>query len=214
MERDYKALSTLESSHALLHLYDLPERSVTFGRLMNPSSFLRKRSDELARRPTGGGLLFHGSDFTFSLFIPTDHSDFRKETKTFYERIGKRLQELLAPFLPLTLYLGEEKEKKPSFCFAHLSSFDLTFEGKKVAGGALRRTRKGLLYQGSILLAPFKEEEIKPLITPKDFFHMQEKSFPLLGKKVSSHELMEARAFLSNSWRNYFGVSPCHCLKP
>ncbi len=63
------------NSRPILHLYDWASDSLTYGYFVNPAEYLNlslldKWRLSIARRPTGGGLLFHTCDLAFSLSYP------------------------------------------------------------------------------------------------------------------------------------------------
>ncbi|MBU3664608.1 MAG: hypothetical protein FGM15_01840 [Chthoniobacterales bacterium] len=103
----------------------------------------------LCRRWTGGGVVVHEGDFTFSLAVPRGESwaSMRpaESYRVLHEAVARALGALgvSAALAGKTAGAGEE-------CFASPVAHDLMTGGQKIAGGAQRRTRSGLLHQGSI----------------------------------------------------------------
>jgi len=127
---------------------------------------------DIVRRWTGGGIVFHGDDLTYSVVIPVADSAFGESSMSIYEKIhsavsvafaatGKSVE--LAPVAALDegrtnnataidhCYRREE-------CFANPVRADVLSNGRKIAGAAQRRTRRGLLQQGSIQDVALNEE--------------------------------------------------------
>ena len=115
----------------------------------------QKDEREIVRRWTGGGIVFHGNDLTYSIVIPVRDAAFGESSMSIYEKthaaIGLaliangQLAELAGPStfnLQLSTFNGP--------CFANPVRADVLLNGRKVAGAAQRRTRRGLLQQGSI----------------------------------------------------------------
>lgn len=103
---------------------------------------------DLVRRWTGGGIVEHGKDFTYSLVCPGGEN--LPTTTEFYQfvhmAIAKILQKSGCP-----VEVAQRTEPVPSAaCFEKAVQFDLKLGGEKIAGAAIRRNRKGLLLQGSI----------------------------------------------------------------
>jgi lipoate-protein ligase A len=104
------------------------------------------------RRYTGGGLVDHAQDVTYTIVLPAGHKWAAMSTQESYELVHWGLQVILNR-------IGLNAEMAPCCdpvesgeCFSKAVKFDLKVEGKKVAGAAQRRTKNGFLHQGSILL--------------------------------------------------------------
>ena len=127
-----------------------------FGKFADVAIYAGER--DLVRRWTGGGTVFHGDDLTYSIVIPATDPAFRESSMTIYERIHRALCAVLArhggvPELVGTLRCGvwtAQRAVPTNNCFANPVRADVMIESRKIAGGAQRRTRRGLLQQGSI----------------------------------------------------------------
>ena len=74
-----------ERTNPLIHFYDWENGSATYGVLVKPEQFLnleaaKERGVTLARRPTGGGIVFHIWDLAFSVLVPANCLLFSKNT--------------------------------------------------------------------------------------------------------------------------------------
>jgi lipoyl(octanoyl) transferase len=108
---------------------------------------------EIVRRWTGGGLVEHGADFTYSLLLPSDSEP--PPNRDLYRGIHAAISQTLAaagrvatlsdfvPGVPGDLGL-------PGACFEKSVENDVEIDGIKVAGAAIRRLRAGVILQGSI----------------------------------------------------------------
>lgn len=117
---------------------------------------LQKLPEELlqltvVKRPTGGGIVWHGKDKTFTLMVPTRKMEQRFQVQQSYRWIHAALARCLARETgePHGL-VAEESGVLGDRCFASPVAWDVVCRGQKVAGGAQRRTRSGFLHQGSI----------------------------------------------------------------
>lgn len=105
----------------------------------------------LTRRWTGGGIVEHGRDWTFSLVVPRHEPLAARRPVETYECIHEAVRRALeASDLAVRLAMPEECTAGPA-CFASPALHDLLGpENAKLCGGAQRRTRLGFLHQGSI----------------------------------------------------------------
>lgn len=108
-----------------------------------------------ARRPTGGGVVFHEEDLTFSLVFPSKErpADIYKKFHALVHAELARAGEKGRVFetkLPASAYAPSVKNAA-SACFSNPVENDLLAEnGEKILGGALRRFGSMVLYQGSL----------------------------------------------------------------
>src|SRR5437868_12397824 len=107
---------------------------------------------DIVRRWTGGGIVFHGDDLTYSLIVPPSDPASSESSRSIYQQTH---QAMLGALLDIGTELAVESTrntKDSTFntqCFAAPVRADLMLNGKKIAGAAQRRTRRGLLQQGS-----------------------------------------------------------------
>jgi lipoate-protein ligase A len=104
------------------------------------------------RRYTGGGLVDHSDDLTYTLVLPKTHPLTVAGTGPSYEAIHRAVAAALARegFDVRLTPVNEPVEHHA--CFQKAVRFDVVDgQGRKLAGAAQRRTREGCLHQGSIL---------------------------------------------------------------
>lgn len=105
---------------------------------------------DLVRRCTGGGIVRHGTDLTYALIIPRRDPAFSCPALELYARVHEALREALAELGIETTLAVFARDKISEACFANPVQADLLMEGRKIAGAAQRRSRAGLLQQGSV----------------------------------------------------------------
>lgn len=105
----------------------------------------------LVRRWTGGGMVEHLGDWTFSLVVPTSEALAALRPAETYRRIHESLRPLLEELGTATRLVGKADCRAGAACFSAPALYDLRNErGEKLCGGAQRRTRRGFLHQGSV----------------------------------------------------------------
>lgn len=165
MERDFALLEKLDpTGPPILHFYDWASPTITYGYFIDPGQFLnleevKRRGIELARRPTGGGIVFHLWDFAFSFLMPASHTAFSSNTLDNYRFVNQAVLEAIKELIPEqegTLIPQNLEPKSPEcahFCMARPTQFDVVYQGYKMAGAAQRKRRQGYLHQGTLSLA-------------------------------------------------------------
>lgn len=205
MEIDETLLHDLEADpQPKIHFYNWSGIPATYGYFMDPSLYLKEGSDlSLGRRPTGGGMIFHHCDLAFAVLIPASHPGYSVNTLKNYAYINQAVLEAIQEFCgdsPLFFQKECKKGECSQFCMAKPTIYDVMIEGKKVGGGAQRRTKHGLLHQGTIALTlPTREFLVEHLIDGEILYRqMQENSLSLLQKSVTRAQFSEASNSLQN----------------
>jgi lipoate-protein ligase A len=139
----------------LLRFYGWSETAATFGygqRFREVALWTPLRP--LIRRPTGGGLVEHARDWTYSLVVPPSDPWYDLPAAQSYRRLHEWLAGALARLGVRATLAAEPSTPAPGQCFAGPERLDLVCGETKLAGAAQRRTRGGLLIQGSVQPAP------------------------------------------------------------
>ena len=135
----------------VLRFYGWTEPAATFGYFQKYSEIERATPlRPLIRRPTGGGLVPHDADWTYSFIVPPGHEWHSLAAVESYRRIHEWIQCAFAEMKIETQLASVKKSEIPGACFAGHEKSDLLWRGKKIAGAAQRRNKLGLLIQGSI----------------------------------------------------------------
>lgn len=142
-------------AYCVLRFYSWTEPAASFG-------YFQKYADvagwthlrPLVRRPTGGGLVPHLADWTYSFVVPPNDAWYSMRAAASYRRLHEWIQGAFA-LLGVTTELNPRRRVEyPGQCFVGAEKDDLLWHGRKMAGAAQRRTRAGLLVQGSVQPPP------------------------------------------------------------
>nr|NGX34757.1 Octanoyltransferase LipM [Candidatus Anoxychlamydiales bacterium] len=143
----------------------------------------KKRDLNLAKRPTGGGIVFHIWDIAFSFLMPKGHKYFYLDPLKNYEFVNTLVLKALEEFLVNKEDNNKEKTKSygltdkehfnenktfDSFCMAKPTKYDVIYNGKKIAGASQRRKKTGYLHQASICLVEPDLGYLKDVLIEKD----------------------------------------------
>jgi Lipoate-protein ligase A len=128
--------------------------------------------DLFVRRITGGGIIKHGNELTYSLVcakedlgIPESVVSAYKAISlfliTFYKKLG-----LDAAFACDVAAPGEKLGVPSVFCFESKEKYDIVVGGRKLGGSAQKRSRNVIFQHGSIPLGSLKELLGRPVNAP------------------------------------------------
>ncbi len=139
----------------VLRFYGWTEPAATFGYFQKYSEVANLTPlRPLIRRPTGGGIVPHDADWTYSMVFPPGHEWHSLKAEESYRRIHDWLRLAFAELKIETELAPCRKKSAPGQCFAGHEKSDLLWRGKKIAGAAQRRNKLGLLIQGSVQPPP------------------------------------------------------------
>ena len=105
---------------------------------------------DMTRRWTGGGVVEHGEDATYSLVLPRACAPDWQNSAAVYARAHEAVANVLRGRGLPAIRVGEGGQIPGSLCFQAPVRHDVLVVGRKVAGAGQRRTRDGLLHQGSL----------------------------------------------------------------
>ena len=105
------------------------------------------------RRWTGGGIVDHRNDWTYTLLLPRGEALAEMRGAESYRVIHLALADALRGGGVDCEVAGGSPSSPGGECFEKAVEYDLLDgRGKKIAGAGQRRTTKGLLHQGSLAL--------------------------------------------------------------
>jgi lipoate-protein ligase A len=161
---------------------------------------------QVVRRLTGGGLVRHRKDLTFSLVIGHPNRFFPGDTKSSYLKINEALMAGLKTVYPeldfadcKTIPLG--RGGKERVCFESPACYDLLYKGKKVVGASQRRSGGAILHQSTVFLD--KDHKIlreKILEGFKEKWKVDFKEASLTPEELDGARKKEAARYASTEW--------------
>ncbi len=135
----------------LLRVYRWERPAVSFGYFEKFAPiYSRFPSLDLVRRWTGGGIVPHGDDFTYSLLVPVNAGFMHARPGDSYLAIHERIAAAVRRCGSEVSVAARSDAKISQACFENATQHDILLNGRKIAGAAQRRTKFGLLHQGSI----------------------------------------------------------------
>lgn len=162
-----------EKAPPFLRLYRWSEPCLSVGLHQQPADLPQELLESrlpIVRRPTGGGAVFHRLDeLTYSMGIPRRMIPkgirLSRLPGLFHEKLRDELVKSGGIRSGKLSILCAGSKGPATICFDSPVCGDLLYEGRKVAGSALRVWRKGLLIQGTIQRLPIEEELLMPALS-------------------------------------------------
>lgn len=147
-----------------LRFWTWAEETISLG-FLEPAAGIEAHGLPLVRRPTGGGAILHGVEWTYTALVALDHprlgGPLAQATCAIVGVIAAALGEAYGiAFDPPGGEAPEEGTSgrdRTTACFARRHGHELAVGGRKLMGSAQRRGRRVLLQQGSLLVGPGHE---------------------------------------------------------
>ena len=134
---------------------------------------IKEKKLDLVRRPTGGRAVLHWEEVTFCLTIPAENRGLWDIFRSIHEAIGRGLNisgipAKVLPVLKEPEEISGRKSLRTAACFASPSRYELTLNGKKIAGSAQKKYGDFMLIHGSIPIKPNFKTLFDVLIFPDE----------------------------------------------
>ena len=189
---------------SVLRIYQWGQPTVTYGYFDKQKEAEETYPGEgisYVRRWTGGGIVDHRSDVAFTLALLQPKGQTRPQSPLLYRWIHGSLARVLRDCGVECVMLTEDAPEGNRSCFSSPVTSDLVGpKGEKLAGGGQRRTRRGVLHQGSIQGCSLPEgwgEKLAARLSVE--FTLSREEEPIEGLLARAQELLLSR-YLADSW--------------
>ncbi len=214
---EYLMRHQLAAAHtATLRIYSWKNPCVTLGYFQNVAKVrarLGKDADNLQiiRRITGGGMVSHTKDLTFSLITPMASGLLPGDVKTSYLKINEALREGLRKKFPEVEYAdcktvpsGRPGKEGDRICFDAPSCYDLLLGKRKIVGASQRRKDGVILHQSTIFFPECSFEELSEYILDgfKSKWSVEFEKRELSGKEIDEARSIEFSRYSDAEWAN------------
>ena len=147
----------------ILRIYDWNCSAMSIGYVQNYNLTIQEALENgnitektcVVRRPTGGGVVYHDNDLTYTVIIPKGYyieEENRMESYNIIHKAILKALELCNINANLAPNESETVDRATMKCFTTPTKYDVLCESRKFSGSAQRRTKNGILHQGSISL--------------------------------------------------------------
>lgn len=153
---------TLENKNFLRFFNWQEQKAITFGYAQRSKSLKEQLEAgyKITRRPSGGGIVYHNGDLTFSIIFTSQDKveDIYKNLHTAIAGELKKYIKQVQTYDQKNIFKPVENGQSKS-CFANPVLDDLMLDDKKILGGAIRRFGNRILYQGTLQIAGARDKE-------------------------------------------------------
>lgn len=185
-----------DTGEATFRVYGWRRPTLSFGRNESvrrrfSAEHLERHGVDAVRRPTGGRVLLHDGDVTYSVTAPATESE---SVTAAFARINHLLMAALARLGVGASAAGRGRALRPGrdACFAEPSAGELVVDGRKLVASAQQRDAGALLQHGSILLVDRQQRipalAIAPMAAPAPAATLER----TLGRAVTREEVRDA----------------------
>ena len=213
MAIDEALLESYDTANGLpiLRIYGWKPEAFSIGYSQNPQDELdldrcRLKKIDFVRRITGGGVIFHKSELTYSVVCSRDDLGFFTFSKETYRALCSFLIKTYQDLGLKAEYSLKEstRQTKSWFCFTERERYDILMNGKKIGGNAQRRKKEIIFQHGSIPLRSDVDQALgllrnSPTIDKTSITSLSE----ALGKDISYNRL---KGMIIKSFAQAFGV--------
>ena len=205
----FQSLGEEPTTYLRFYLWNKPTVSIGYSQKAEKVvdlDFCRKRGIEIVRRITGGKLVLHHKEVTYTV-CSSDTDIFSQKLMDSYKLISEALNRGLQR-MEIESQLAKETPSEyvrgALPCFSHPARNEIEVDGKKIIGSAQKRKGKKFIQHGSI---PLEKEE--GLLKSVSFLYQKGSSVKMtslteeLGKRVDFDWAVE---HLISGMSDYFGV--------
>jgi lipoate-protein ligase A len=190
-----------EIREPVLRLYGWTVPAVSLGYFQHAA--LVPPGRPFVRRYTGGGLVDHAHDVTYTVVLPRAHAWMELSAPESYCRIHLGVQAALAACGIAGELTPTASAAESEACFKKPVRFDIVADQEKLSGAAQRRTREGLLHQGSILLPdPARNDDLRTRIAGAFAGRLELPMGPggLTPAEEARAAILERDRYLTDAW--------------
>jgi lipoyl(octanoyl) transferase len=205
---EYLMEQARKTGKTTLRLYSWERPAYSVGYFQDVKAISRKmKGASVVRRLTGGGLVPHGKDLTFSLAMRYPNRFFSAtDVKDSYLKVNMALLRGLKNISPALDFMdcrgaASARGTGERACFESPTCYDLMLAKKKVVGSSQRRSAGVLLHQSAMFFDEAKEKLIPQVIEGfKAEWKIAFKEEPLNGEEQKEIAKLENARYRDQDW--------------
>jgi lipoate-protein ligase A len=184
----------LEQARPTVRLYGWAPACVSLGRTQSPAEVdteeAARRGIDVVARKTGGGAILHNEvEVTYAVVLPLDWPGLPGGILESYKFISGPVLETFRS-LGVDASFGEGKGGRDTLCYLREEGVSIFVDGRKVSGGAQRRTGRAVLQHGTLVLRLDAERTAAVLRAPVEAIERKVAGLDVLGVDVSREDVV------------------------
>jgi lipoate-protein ligase A len=141
----------------VVRLYGWAPEAVSLGNSQTPADIdleaVRDLGLDVVHRGTGGGgILHHATEVTYAVVVPADHAALPRNLSHSFGYLSHGVVTALRSLgLPAELESMPDRSRD-ALCYVRVQGTNVMVRGKKISGGAQRRTKWAVLQHGTVIV--------------------------------------------------------------
>ena len=187
----------LAEAQPVVRLYGWRPAAVSLGRAQTEAEVdldaARAWGLDVVRRATGGGAILHNeTEVTYGVVLPLDHPGLPRDISGSFSFLSAGVVEALRALgLPAEIESVPDNTRE-TLCYVRKQGTNVMVNGRKISGGAQRRSDKAVLQHGTVIVERDEERMARLFRTPADEIRARVTSLEEEGVRVSREKLVEA----------------------
>ena len=180
-----------------VRLYGWRPATVSLGRSQTEAEvdadLARAWGMDVVRRATGGGAILHNeAEVTYAVVLPLDHPGLPRDIPGSFAFLGGGVVEGLRLLgLPAEVESVPESTRE-TLCYVRRQGTNVMVRGRKISGGAQRRTGQAVLQHGTVIVDRDEERMARLFGTDPDTIRRRVTSLAEEGVRADRGKLVEA----------------------
>jgi len=185
----------LEAAIPTVRIYGWQPACVSLGRTqtvadIDGAAAARHRVDIVARRTGGGAILHNEVEVTYAVVLPLDFPGLPANILESYAAISQPVLETFRR-LGVEAHFGQGKGGRDTLCYLREEGVAVFADGRKVSGGAQRRTQQAVLQHGTLILQRDARRTAEILGAPVEVVERKVGGLDVLGVAADREQVIE-----------------------
>jgi len=189
----------LEAAEPVVRLYGWRPACVSLGRAQTEADVdldaARAWGMDVVRRATGGGAILHNEEeVTYAVVLPLSWPSLPRDITGSFALMSAGVVEALRGLGVAAEIESVPDNTRETLCYVRKQGTNVVVGGRKISGGAQRRTDRAILQHGTIIVRRDEERMARLFGTPREQIEARVTSLEEEGVRVSREKLAEALA--------------------
>lgn len=197
--------ANLAAAQPVVRIYGWTPACISLGRTQTEADIdaaaAKRHGVDIVARKTGGGAILHNEvEVTYGVVLPLDFPGLPGSILESYKFISQPVLETFRHF-GVDASFGEGKGGRDTLCYLREEGVSIFADGRKISGGAQRRTQHAVLQHGTLVLRLDAERTAEVLRAPLEAVRAKVTGLDALGIDVTRDAVSDR---LARAYRDHF----------